>query len=269
MAIRALAVTVLMLLLVRGSSGADDITIMGLMETSAVRADSRRSLTYLTGRCQKKHQRMQCHLNEIVVNKLDTTLFDAKAKEVLEQATQAPQHVESVIERHMPYLCQEHPLGTARTEEPSPSTALSPGEQELRQATRHFCAAKTVDSLRAVLDLRLAMQARTCALWVTSYDKDFTFRGTEWVSTQGPSGPCGVTETAVLSQTLYDRHGQEIRFNRYQIRHSVIKKQGPQCTAGEDKDYVLALEKPRYADCVYLDFSPQTFGWSVWQPGAP
>ena len=212
---------------------------------------------------------MQCHLNEIVVNKLDTTLFDAKAKEVLEQATQAPQHVESVIERHMPYLCQEHPLGTARTEEPSPSTALSPGEQELRQATRHFCAAKTVDSLRAVLDLRLAMQARTCALWVTSYDKDFTFRGTEWVSTQGPSGPCGVTETAVLSQTLYDSHGQAIRFNRYRTRHSVTKKQAPQCTAGEDKDYVLALEKPRYADCVYLDFSPQTFGWSVWQPGAP
>jgi len=29
------------------------------------------------------------------------------------------------------------------------------------------------------------------------------------------------------------------------------------------------VEKPRYADCVYLDFSPQTFGWSVWQPGAP
>src|SRR5215471_19457644 len=85
MALRALAVTMLMLLLVRGSSGADDITIMGLMESSAVRADSRRALTSLTGRCQKKHQRMQCHLNEIVVNKLDTTLFDAKVKEVLEQ----------------------------------------------------------------------------------------------------------------------------------------------------------------------------------------
>ena len=39
--------------------------------------------------------------------------------------------------------------------------------------------------------------------------------------------------------------------------------------AGEDKDYVLVLEKPRYTDCVYIDFSPQTFGWSVWQPRSP
>src|SRR5215813_9308054 len=52
---------------------------------------------------------------------------------------------------------------------------------------------------------------------------------------------------------LYDRHGQAIRFNRYRTRQSVTKKQVPQCTAGEDKDSVLALEKPRYADCVYLD----------------
>ena len=119
-----------------------------------------------------------------------------------------------------------------------------------------------------MLDLRLTLQARTCALWVTSYEKDFTLRGTEWVSTQGPSGPCGVMETAVLSHTLYDSHGQEIRFNQYRVRHSVTKKHAPRCTAGEDQDYVLVLEKPRYADCMYLDFSPQTFGWSVWSPTA-
>ena len=164
----------------------------------------------------------------------------------------------------MPYLCPDPNSGPDRLDEPSQSAPLSPGEQELRQATRQFCAEKSADSLRALLDLRVTMQARTCALWVTSYDKDFTLRGTEWVSTQGPSGPCGLVETAVFSWTLYDRHGQEIRFNRYRIRHSVTKQQAPRCTAGEDKEYVLVLEKPRYADCVYIDFSPQTFGWSVW-----
>ena len=162
--------------------------------------------------------------------------------------------MERLIERHMPYLCQEFAIGTDRREAISLSAPLSPAEQELRQSTRHFCAAKTVDNLRALLDLRLTLQERTCALWVNSYDKDFTLRGTEWVSTQGPSGPCGITETAVLSHTLYDRHGQGIRFNRYRSQQSVTKKQAPQCTAGEDKDYGLALEKPRYADCVYLDF---------------
>src|SRR5437773_10077986 len=69
---------------------------------------------------------------------------------------------------------------------------------------------------------------------VTAY-KDFTLRGTEWVSTQGPSGPWGVRETAVFSSPLYDSHGQAIRFNRYQTRHSVTKKQAPRCPAGEDK----------------------------------
>jgi hypothetical protein len=265
MYIRSLAVASLtFFLLVIGSTGAEDVKIMGLMDTNAVRSDSQRPLTYLTGSCQQKHKRMKCHLNEIEVKKLDTTLFKEKAKEVMEQVKQDPHNVDSVIERQMPYLCPDSTAGQDKLEEPSQSATLSPGEQELRQATRQFCAVKTIDTLRAVLDLRLTMQARTCALWVNSYDKDFTLRGTEWVSTQGPSGPCGVRETAVLSHTLYDRHGQEIRFNRYQTRHSVTKKQAPRCTAGEDKEYVFVMEKPRYADCAYIDFSPQTFGWSVW-----
>jgi hypothetical protein len=150
------------------------------------------------------------------------TLFKEKAKEVMEHVTQDPHNVDSVIERQMPYLCPDSTAGPERLAEPSQSAPLSPGEQELRQATRQFCAAKTVDTLRAVLDLRLTMQAQTCALWVTSYDKDFTLRGTEWVSTQGPSGPCGIVETAVLSRTLYDSHGQEIRFNQYRVRQVAL-----------------------------------------------
>jgi len=270
MDIRALAVASLTcFLLVVGSAGAEDVQIMGLMDTNAARSDPKRPLTYLTGSCQQKHKRMKCHLNEITVTKLDTTLFETKANEVMEQVRQDPHNVDRVIARQMPYLCPDPTTGPAPLEEPSQSAPLSPGEQELRQATQHFCAEKSEDNLRALLDLRITMQARTCALWVTSYDKDFTLRGTEWVSTQGPSGPCGVKETAVSSSPLYDSHGQAIRFNRYQTRHSVTKKQAPRCTASEDKDYVLVLEKPRYTDCVYIDFSPQPFGWSVWQPTAP
>ena len=135
----------------------------------------------------------------------------------------------------MPYLCQEHAIGTDRMDATAPSAPLSPGAQELRQATRQFCAAKTVDNLRAVLDLRLTMQARTCALWVTSYDKDFTLRGTEWVSTQGLSGPCGIVETAVFSRTLYDSHGREIRFNQYRARHTVTKNRPHSVPPGRTK----------------------------------
>ena len=269
MPIPSLAVASLILLTVIAAAGAEDVKIMGLMDTNAARSDSKRSLAYLTGSCQKKPKRLQCHLNEIAVTKLDTTLFEAKANEVMEQVKQDPHNVDPVIERQMPYLCPDPTPGTDRLEEPSQSAPLSPGEQELRQATRHFCAEKSVENLRALLDLRITMQARTCTLWVTSYAKEFTLRGTEWVSTQGPSGPCGVMETAVFSRSLHDSHGQEIRFNRYQIRHSVTKKHAPRCPAGEDKEYVLVLEKPRYADCVYIDFSPQTFGWSVWQPRSP
>jgi len=270
MDIRALAVASLtFFLLVIRSAGAEDVKIMGLMDTNAARSDPTRPLAYLTGSCQQKHKRMQCHLNEIAVTKLDTTLFEAKANEIMEQVTQDPQHIDNVIARQMPYLCPASTTGQDRLDEPSQSATLSPGEQELRQATRHFCAAKTAATLRALLDLRITLQARTCALWVTSYAKDFTLRGTEWVSTQGPSGPCGVRETAVLSSPLYDSHGQTIRFNRYQTRHSVTKNQAPRCPAGEDKDYVLVLEKPRYTECVYLDLSPQPFGWSVWQPSPP
>ena len=265
MYIRALAVASLaFFLFIMASAGAEDVKIMGLMETHAARSGSKQPLAYLTGSCQKKHKRMKCHLNEIAIKKLDTTLFEAKATEVMEHVKNDPQNVDRVIERQMPYLCPDPATGQDRLDEPSQSATLSPGEQELRQATRQFCAAKTDDTLRALLDLRITMQARTCALWVTSYAKDFTLRGTEWVSTQGPSGPCGVRETAVLSSPLYDSHGQTIRFNRYQTRHSVTKNQAPRCPAGEDKDYVLVLEKPRYTECVYLDFSPQTFGWSVW-----
>jgi hypothetical protein len=251
-------------LVIMASASAEDVKIMGLMDTNAVRPDGTRPLTYLTGSCQQKHKRMKCHLNEIAVTKLDTTLVEAKAKEVMDQVKNDPHNVDSVLERQMPYLCPDPTTSQDRLEEPSPSAPLSPGEQELRQATRHFCAEKSADNLRALLDLRITMQARTCALWVTSYDKEFTLRGTEWVSTQGPSGPCGIMETAVLSSTLSNSQGQDIRFNRYRTRQSVTKKNASLCRAGEDKEYVFVLEKPRYTDCVYLDFSPQTFGWSVW-----
>jgi hypothetical protein len=265
MDMRAFAVASLTFFLVLiAAAGAEDVKIMGLMDTHAVRSDSQRPLAYLTGSCQQKHKRMKCHLNEIEVKKLDTTLFKAKAKEVMEQVTQDSHNVDRVIERQMPYLCPDSTAGPERLEEASQSATLSPGEQELRQATRQFCTEKSAANLRALLDLRLTMQAQTCALWVTSYDKDFTLRDTEWVSTQGPSGPCGIVETAVFSRTLYDSHGQEIRFNQYRVRQTVTKKQASRCTAGEDKDYILVLEKPKYMDCVYLDFSPQTFGWSVW-----
>ena len=271
MDIRSLAVASLTFFLcVMAPAGAEDVKIMGLMDTHATRSDSTRPLAYLTGSCQKKSKRMKCHLNEIGVKKLDTTPFEAKATEVMEQVTKDPHNVDTVIERSMPYLCHESTIGTDRMEETAPQSApLSPGEQELRQATRQFCAEKSEANLRALLDLRLTMQMRTCALWVNSYDKDFTLRGKEWVSTRGPSGPCGVMETAVFSSTLYNSQGQAIRFNRYHTRYSVTKKNAPLCHAGEDKEYIFVLEKPRYTDCVYIDLSPQPFGWSVWQPPSP
>src|SRR5215831_13682621 len=168
MFIRALAVASLTFFLFSmAAAGAEDVKIMGLMETHAARSDSMRPLAYLTGSCQKKHKRMKCHLNEIAVTKLDTTLFEEKAKEVMDHVKNDPHNVDSVIERQMPYLCPDPNTGQDRLDEPSQNATLSPGEQELRQATRQFCAVKTADHLRALLDLRIAMQARTCALWVT------------------------------------------------------------------------------------------------------
>jgi hypothetical protein len=269
MRIRSLAVAALPLLLVIASASAEDIKIMGLTETHAARADGQRPLAYLTGSCQKKPRHMKCHLHEIAVNKVDPTPLADKAKAVMEQVTQDPQSVEHVLASQMPYLCQEPTSSTDKGEETAPSAPRSPDEQALRQATRQFCTEKSEDHLRALLALWGQMQARTCTLWVTSYAKDFTLRGTEWVSTQGPAGPCGVIETAVFSRPIANSQGQAIRFNRYRTHHTVTKNNAPLCTAAEDKDYVFVLEKPRYAECVYIDFSPWTFGWSWWQPRAP
>jgi hypothetical protein len=270
MYIRPLAVASLTFLLcVMASAGAEEVKIMGLTNTNAVLSDSKRPLAYLTGSCQKKQGHMKCHLNEIEVRKLDTTPFEEKAKKVMDHIKNNPQNVESFIESHMPYLCQEYTIGEDRMDGTSQNDTLSPGEKELRQATRQFCAEKSEDNLRAVFDLRVKMQARTCALWVNSYARDFTLRGKEWVSTQGPYGSCGFVDTAVFSSSLYNSQGQEIRFNRYRTRQIVTKKNAPLCSAGEDQEYIFVLEKPRYADCVYIDFSPWTFGWSLWQPRSP
>src|SRR2546430_11968193 len=114
MDIRALAVASLILLLVITTAGAEDVKIMGLMDTNAVRSDRTRPLAYLTGSCQQKHKRMKCHLNEVEVKKLDTTLFEAKANEVMEQVKQDPQNVDNVITRQMPYLCPEPNSGQDR-----------------------------------------------------------------------------------------------------------------------------------------------------------
>src|SRR5262244_788094 len=84
-------------LFIMASASADDVKIMGLMDTNAVRSDGTRPLTYLTGSCQQKHKRMKCHLNEIAVTKLDTTLVEAKAKEVMDQVKNDPHNVDSVL----------------------------------------------------------------------------------------------------------------------------------------------------------------------------
>ena len=120
----SITVALLILLLVIGFAGAEDVKIMGLMDTHAARSDSQRPLAYLTGNCQQKHKRMKCHLNEITVKKLDTSLFEAKAKEVMEQVNQDPHNVDRVIERQMPYLCPDPTTGTDRLEEPSQGSTL-------------------------------------------------------------------------------------------------------------------------------------------------
>jgi len=69
MDIRVLAVASLTFFLVlMAAAGAEDVKIMGLMDTNAVRSDSQRSLAYLTGSCQQKHKRMKCHLNETLLS---------------------------------------------------------------------------------------------------------------------------------------------------------------------------------------------------------
>ena len=83
MYIRSLAVVSLtFFLLVMATAGAEDVKIMGLTETNAARSDGKRPLAYLTGSCQKKHQHMKCHLNEVAVNKVDPTPLADKANVV-------------------------------------------------------------------------------------------------------------------------------------------------------------------------------------------
>ena len=54
MDIRSLAVASLTFFLcVMAPAGAEDVKIMGLMDTHATRSDSTRPLAYLTGSCQK------------------------------------------------------------------------------------------------------------------------------------------------------------------------------------------------------------------------
>ena len=140
----------------------------------------------------------------------------------MEQVKQDPHNVDRVIARQMPYLCLiPLPVKTGWMSHPR---AL-PVSRRAGVAAGHTPILRREDGRHAarVVGPRITMQARTCALWVTSYDKGFTLRGTEWVSIQGPSGPCGVIETAVFSSTLYDSHGQAIRFNRYQTQHRVTK----------------------------------------------
>jgi hypothetical protein len=149
------------------------------------------------------------------------------------------------------------------------SNKISRGERELRQATWQFCAERSEDNLRAMFDIRVKMQSRTCSVWVKSYEQKFSLHGKEWISQSGPSGECGVIDTAVFSNTLSNSQGQETRFNRYRTKQVMTRKNVPQCQQDNEKDYIFVLEKPWYVDCEYIDFSPLTFGWNFWTPTSP
>jgi len=56
MDIRSLAIaSFTFFLFIMASASAEDVKIMGLMDTNAARSDGTRPLTYLTGNCQPKH----------------------------------------------------------------------------------------------------------------------------------------------------------------------------------------------------------------------
>ena len=146
---------------------------------------------------------------------------------------------------------------------------LSQGERELRTAVWRFCADRSLDNLRTMFEKRLTMQSSTCAVWVTSAARVFRVRGKAWVSQQGPSGACGVTETHMLSDPLVDSQGHITHFNRYSISATSTRRPPLLCTANAHKEYRFVLEQPWYADCVYIDLSPMTFGWGLWNPRSP
>jgi hypothetical protein len=251
------------------SAVAEEVKIMGLTEKNAALLDGTKSLEYLTGSCQKKKSHMQCHLNQIAVKKIDTTSLEDKAREVMAHAKNDPQSLDHFIASHLPHLCNEPESIQAMLDDTPKSNKMSRGERELKQATLQFCAERSEENLRAMFDIRVKMQSRTCSVWVKSYEQKFYLHGKEWISKSGPYGECGVIDTAVFSNTLSNSKGQETRFNRYRARQVMTRKNAPQCQQEHEKEYLFVLEKPWYVDCEYIDFSPLTFGWNFWTPSSP
>ena len=269
MSIRSLTVVYITIMLFMASAVAEEVKIMGLTEKNAALLDGTKTLECLTGSCQKKKSRMKCHLNQIAVKKIDTTLLEEKAREVMANAKNDPQSVDNFIASHLPPICQEPESIQVMLDDTPKSRQMSQGERELKQATWQFCAERSEDNLRAMFDIRLKMQSRTCSVWVHSYEQAFYRHGKEWMSKSGPYGECGVIDTAIFSNTLSNSQGQETRFNRYRTRQIMTRNNAPQCQQVHEKEYLFVLEKPWYVDCEYIDFSPLTFGWSFWHPSAP
>jgi hypothetical protein len=263
------AVGFMIILLVIASAVAEEVKIMGLTDTNPSIVDGNRSLAYLTGSCQQKKASMKCQLHQIEVKKIDTAPLEEKAKEVLANAKSDPQSLENFIQSNLPPLCNDPGIIKAMLDDPSQSEKISHGELELRNATLQFCADRSEESLRTLFDIRLKVQSSTCSVWVNSYERAFRLRGNEWVSQKGPYGDCGLIETDTLSNALFGSKGQVTHFNRYRTRHINTRNNPLLCKEGYEKEFLFVLEKPWYADCVYIDFSPMTFGWGFWNPHSP
>jgi hypothetical protein len=169
----------------------------------------------------------------------------------------------------MPPMCNEPGIIKEMMDDTSKNEKISRGEVELRNAVLQFCADRSEENLRTMFDMRLKVQSRTCSVWVNSYEREFRLRGNEWMSQRGPYGACGLIETHILSDTLLDSKGQITHFNRYRTRQISKINKPLLCKESYQKEYIFVLEKPWYADCVYIDFSPMTFGWSFWNPRFP
>ena len=80
----------------------------------------------------------------------------------------------------MPYLCHESTIGTDRMEEtgtterspPESRSCGRPHSNSVQRSRKPICERCWTSGSRCKW---------TCALWVNSYDKDFTLRGKEWV----------------------------------------------------------------------------------------
>ena len=230
---------------------------------------------YIRGRCHRNsYESIKCDIERIRIEKISKERIESMIN-ALKNARKNPEELERFFRYHMPTeLCNDKEKIKEYKNDHAQYDKMSKEEIDLKNSILKLCYDKndTEDAeIENIIDTYKNLQYKTCIISMSRYEQAYELYHNQWINKTGPIGKCGDMTISTFKDVLNNDQGQAKSFNSLKIREIMLNRNQDNCKESEEneREYVAALrmEKPRYANCVYVEIGSMGWGWNFYELG--